>query len=32
MEFFLQQAAALAHLDDGVIETIEALGKLAGAK
>ena len=32
MELFLQQPAALAHLDDGVIEAIEALRELAGAE
>ncbi len=32
MKLFLQQPAALAHLDDGVIEAIEPLRELAGAK
>jgi hypothetical protein len=32
MEFFLQQAAALPHLDNGMVEAIETLGQLAGAK
>src|ERR1700754_3790385 len=32
MEFLLQQAAALPHLDNGMVEAVEALGQLAGAK
>src|SRR3982074_166689 len=32
MEFFLQQAAALSHLNDRVIEAVEALRELASAK
>ena len=32
MKLFLQQPAALAHLDDGVIEAIETLRELAGAE
>src|SRR5690348_10388246 len=32
MELFLQEAATLAHFDDGVIETIEALSQPAGAQ
>jgi hypothetical protein len=31
VELFLQQAAALPHLNDRVIEAIEALRDLAGA-